>query len=353
MSKETTAWLNTMTLVGMGHKAWHYSESAQGAEPNHYPGAIPYDDVVRRLFHWTAVEGDVTSTGMNENGVFTVTDPDRKTMLRPPGALGAEDQGGILGVFSKGYEGHQYEQWLLENVKDLVEAASKDDLGIGSAALLQEGGVAFVSIETPEWLTTADGIKYKPRLLCVTSFNGSKATTYKFVIGNAICDNTMAACLRESGNAFRVKHTKNSALRVNDARDELGIMFKEGEDAFAADSAELCNLTVTDSQWEQFLLTLAPSKDKSGKDKEGAAKTRAENKRASIDNLWRNDNRVTPWANSAWGVVQAVNTYTTHVETVRGGVSREERNTQKMVDGDFEKLDNETLKALDLVLATA
>jgi phage/plasmid-like protein (TIGR03299 family) len=228
MSRESITWLNTMVLVGMGHRAWHRSEDHQGAESNHYAGPIPYEDVVRRLFHWEAVPGDVTSTGMNEHGVFTVTDPNRKTMLRPPGALGPEDTGGILGVFSSGYEGHQYKPWLLDQVKDLVEAADVADLGIGSAALLEQGGVAFVSIETPEWLTTPEGIEYKPRLLCVTSFNGSKATTYKFVIGNAVCDNTMSACLREQGAAFRVKHTRNSALKINDARAELGIMFKEG-----------------------------------------------------------------------------------------------------------------------------
>jgi phage/plasmid-like protein (TIGR03299 family) len=353
MSKESTTWLNTMVLVGMGHRAWHYSAEHQGAESSHYDGPIPYEDVVRRLFHWQAVPGNVTSTGMTENGVFTVTDPDRKTMLRPPGALGADDQGAILGVFSSGYEGHQYKPWLLDQVKELVEAADVADLGIGSAALLEQGGVAFVSIETPQWLTTPEGIEYKPRLLCVTSFNGSKATTYKFVIGNAVCDNTMSACLREKGAAFRVKHTRNSALKINDARAELGIMFREGEDAFAADVAALCDSTVTDSQWERFLLSLAPEKDpKTGKEKTGAAKTKAENKRAAIDNLWRNDTRVAPWAGSAWGVVQAVNTYTHHLETVRGK-SREERNAEKMISGDFDKLDAGTLSTLDAVLASA
>lgn len=55
MSRETAKWLNTNTLIGFtgkrGH-AWHYRSHLQSAEPNHYPGAVPVDDVRRRLFDW-------------------------------------------------------------------------------------------------------------------------------------------------------------------------------------------------------------------------------------------------------------------------------------------------------------
>jgi hypothetical protein len=53
MSKETIQWLNTQTLIGMTEKrgnAWHYRAEEQGDEPNHYPLAIPVEDVKRRLF---------------------------------------------------------------------------------------------------------------------------------------------------------------------------------------------------------------------------------------------------------------------------------------------------------------
>jgi hypothetical protein len=57
MSKETLQHLNANTLIGFTDKrghAWHYRADEQGAEPNHYPGAIPLEDVQRRLFGWTA-----------------------------------------------------------------------------------------------------------------------------------------------------------------------------------------------------------------------------------------------------------------------------------------------------------
>lgn len=181
MSQETASWLNTMTLVGFTDQrahAWHYRAGAQGDEPNHYPAAIPVQDVQRRLFGWKVLEGDVTSTAtlLSDDGVASVriSDPDRKAMLRPRGALGPDDPGAILGVFKSGYTGHDYTTWLLERVAEILD----DELAIGSAGLLKGGALAWVSIEVPETITTPEGVAFRPHLLATTSFDGSVATTY-------------------------------------------------------------------------------------------------------------------------------------------------------------------------------
>jgi len=57
MSKETSEWLNQNVLVGYTEtrgNAWHYKASDQGEEANHYDGAVPLEDVNRRLFDWEA-----------------------------------------------------------------------------------------------------------------------------------------------------------------------------------------------------------------------------------------------------------------------------------------------------------
>jgi hypothetical protein len=82
MSQETSQWLNTRTLIGFTDKrgnAWHYRADEQGTEPNHYPLAIPTEDVRRRLFAWTHAEGDVSATYLGANGFETISDPDRKS----------------------------------------------------------------------------------------------------------------------------------------------------------------------------------------------------------------------------------------------------------------------------------
>jgi hypothetical protein len=53
--------------------------------------------------------------------------------------------------------------------------------------------------------------------------------------------------------------------------------------------------------------------------------TFATTKLDALNGLYNNDMRVAPWAGTAWGVVQAVNTYRHHLGIVRN-MSRVERN---------------------------
>lgn len=119
MSQETMLWLNTMTLIGFTDKrgnAWHYRENDQGSESNHYPGVIPVDNVLRRLFSFEVVERPIYfyNPGTDE---FVQID-DRKAMV-------TDDSSDVLGVFKSGYQGHQYSEWLgiprvLRNMENVV-----------------------------------------------------------------------------------------------------------------------------------------------------------------------------------------------------------------------------------------
>ena len=71
----------------------------------------------------------------------------------------------------------------------------------------------------------------------------------------------------------------------------------------------------------------------------------AENKRDELWRLWRHDQRVAPWSGTAWGVVSAVNTWTHHMSTVRGA-TRFDRNMDRVVTGEIDALDANTLKIL-------
>lgn len=79
------------------------------------------------------------------------------------------------------------------------------------------------------------------------------------------------------------------------------------------------------------------------------ARTSAEKKRDGLSRLWNHDARVAPWKGTAWGVVQAVNTWTHHEQTVRGA-ARTDRNMLRAVDGTTDTLDRATLTTLRKVL---
>lgn len=85
----------------------------------------------RRLFHWSPLEGDVQAVVLQDDGVLTVTDPDRKAIVR-------SDTGAVLGIFKKSYQVHRYEEWLVHNVEAILDA----ELQIGSAGLLRGGAGA-------------------------------------------------------------------------------------------------------------------------------------------------------------------------------------------------------------------
>jgi phage/plasmid-like protein (TIGR03299 family) len=188
-------------------------------------------------------------------------------------------------------------------------------------------------------------VDFRPNLLACTSHDGSLATTFQRVVTNVVCDNTMSAALMETGQRVKVRHSRYSRIRLAEAREALAIVHTI-TDEFAAQVSQLAATTVTDRQWAAFLDAHAVLPT-------GAStrtRTSVEKKRTSLERLWRRDARVSPWKNTAWGVVQAVNTWVHHEQTVRGS-TRPERNMLRAVDGTTDALDRTTLATLRTVLA--
>lgn len=199
----------------------------------------------------------------------------------------------------------------------------------------------------PENVVTPEGVVFRPNLLATTSFDGSLATTYKRTVTNVVCDNTMEAGLSENGGNYKVKHSRYSAAKLADARSALDLVYGIA-DEFSAKVAELTSVSVSDGDWSRFLDEIA-ALSADGEPKTGRALTIAQNKRDELSRLYNHDERVTPWRGTAWGVVQAVNTWAHHVQTVRGS-QRAERNMSLAVTGAFDALDTSTLTTLNKVM---
>ncbi len=298
---------------------------------------------MRRLFNYTAQARPVfVALPTDLETADTIADdgtPIRYVKVNDRQAITHSDTGDVFGLFSDGYAIHQFGKWLIDAVSPLLS----DTITIGSAGVLRRGAVAWVSVEAPENQTTAQGVTFRPNLLAATSHDGSLATTYKMVATNVVCDNTMSAALRERGPQYRVKHSRHSTLRLQDARDALGLL-EITADSFAAEVQALCEETVTNAQWSAFLAATTPIPSTPGR-----AQTLAVTKQDTLRRLWNDDPRVSPWAGTAYGVVQAVNTYTHHEQTVRGA-GRAERNMLRAVTGGVDELDRTTLATLDRVL---
>ncbi|MFE6222996.1 DUF932 domain-containing protein [Streptomyces sp. NPDC057854] len=331
MSRETLEWLSNNTLIGFTEKrghAWHH----RAGDDNTYADAIPVEHVHKRLFSWTAEERPLYVGGSGpypKNWAEEVSG--RKAIVR-------SDTGDVMGIFRDGYQPHQYGEWLLDNVASILDA----DLQVGSAGLLRGGAVAWVSVEMPDTVETPEGVEFRPFLLACTSFDGSIATTYKEVVTSVVCDNTMSAALREDGATVKVRHSSQSLTRIQSVRDALGIVHKISED-FQAEVSRLTAVQVDDVMWERIVKELVPMPDDPVQSKRAA--TMATTKREVMMRLWRHDERVAPWAGTAFGAWQAFNTYGQHEGIVRG-MSRQERNMLNAVNGTIEKSDAETVRKI-------
>lgn len=329
MSKETIEDLNTNTLIGYTEKrgtAWHYRAADQGEESNHYDGAIPVEDIERRLFHWSPVEGTISATALTEDGFLNYTDPDRKAIMR-------SDTGRILGIFKQGYQPHPYKEWLTENVAQILDA----DLHVGSAGLLKHGGVGWVQVEMEDTMEV-QGLEYRPFLTAATSLDGSLSTTYGTGSQVVVCDNTLSVALSTTAEKLKIRHSRNSLLRITEAREALSIVHQAG-DLFAAQVEELTSQYVSDDKWREFVKAYTYTPNNTTR-----SLNMAQTKASGLDDLWFNDERVAPWKNNAYGVVAAVNTFTHHVSNVKG--DRAERNMSRSVMGEVDKLDQNTLRVL-------
>lgn len=341
MSKETSKWLNNYTLIGQASKrgkAWHYREDHQGTEPNHYDGFVPVADVERRLFFWEPVTAALRARAeiLSDHGVtlIDIVDNTRQVIIRP-------DTSTVLGVFREGYQVHPYRETLLK----LTQEAIGDGVGVGSAGLLSGGGVAWVQFEMED-TQNASGVEYRPFITASTSLDGTLATDWRAGSQLVVCDNTLSAALAQKTLRIKKKHTRNSLNEDTylEIREALQLSITETNEAFKTQVDRLTAERVTDTEWDKFLTQHFGAVPEA----EGRGRTISLNRNDRLNTLWYSDDRVSPWRNTAFGVVQAVNTFTHHMVTPKGG-SRSDTNALRAVNGGVDKLDADTIESLNAV----
>jgi phage/plasmid-like protein (TIGR03299 family) len=191
-----------------------------------------------------------------------------------------------------------------------------------------------------------EGFDFRPFFTAATSLDGSLSSTYQDGVQAVVCDNTLSAALGERTNRVKIKHSRKSLGRIGEVRDALGIVLQTSK-AFEQQVRTLIATEVTDKAWAAFLDAHVELPEKPGR-----GRTLAETKREQLSALYRHDDRVAPWAGTAFGVLQAVNTFTHHVGTVRGA-TRQQRNAERAVLGGIDALDLATVETLQRVLASA
>jgi phage/plasmid-like protein (TIGR03299 family) len=350
MSEETSEWLNTMTLIGFTEQrgnAWHYRADLQKEHitasgnkylGNHYPGAIPLVDVEDRLFDWGAYLEDITL-------------PDGFVVPGKKAVVPDDDPHHVFEIVSENYRIHDFNDWLLGNVAEMVGGGQNDGMPIhiSSAGLIKGRSIAWVELSLADTLWTSAGIGFRPNVLATSSLNRTVKTTYKRVAQIVVCDNTFWGGMAEKGETYARKHTRNSGgkMDMDKAREALGLIVATTQD-MEQEIERLTQLEITRKEFDSIVAEMVKPKDPESK----SGNTHAEKKRAQITALYENDDRVSPWAGTAFGVQQAFNTWEHHIKATHGDTNRAERNMHDAIIGNTSKNDhsvwNTIVKVKDL-----
>ena len=374
MSKETREFLNGGNiLIGGNVKPWWLDEaliaaliaSGQMERSPLYDGPVPLE-AAHNLF-------SEVITGFKAAALKPLGEVDAPMLHFPDGKpfpyrvvisedhqlVGPQERDVFFECFRSGYDtaNHQFADVLI----DATSAIVGDGVELQTVGRLRDGAVAFVTVGVPETFKTREGVEFRPNLTAGSSFNGKIATQWGRHYGLTVCDNTMELNLSEaqkSGQLVKVKHTAHSVLRIANAREALGLI-ETGAETFAAEIAALCATPVSDREWNSILDELVPLPlgDDGKVNEKGRGFTMASSKRESLNGLLHSDDRVEQWSGTAFGVLQAFNTWNAHEQIVRGNVHRAERQYENKLTHKSADQDRETLAAIakvterELVLA--
>jgi phage/plasmid-like protein (TIGR03299 family) len=340
MSQESYQWLANNVLAGFAdtRRPWWASHAeAEGHTANLYPQAVPMDEAIKLIASWEPYT----------EGLYTAD----MELVPTHKLVRASDNKQMIGVVGAESAVHSYRDWLVGTVQETVG----DDVQVSSAGMLKNRAQAWVQIERPESAVGPDGILFSPFVLLSGSLNASISSQINQNTKMVVCDNTMEIGRRQ-GLAVSIKSTSGSESRLGTYRGVMTAIMN-GESDFREELERQLSVKVDDTQLDRFLNAFIPMDE----DDKPAKKTRATRKRQEITDLYRNDPRVCQWAGTEFGLVQAVNTWQTHMSQLRNGTDYEMDDTNLRAMRNYAQLlrsrkpgedtaDMQTAKLLESVL---
>lgn len=321
-----------------GH-AWWYDQTLEDPNnPSHYDGFIPLS-VLREAFGWSAEES------VSLVAKFVIDGQEYEVPITRFKALGRSDwivngipdseQAGadkILDVPNIDYGVHDPKEVFISNVATLFDGG--DNIGCESFGELKWGRRLFASFSVPDHLLNDEsGLAFRPILTVVTSYDRTLATKYVRTFGIPVCDNTVNYELARAGEKdghFVLRHSKNSAGKLMEAKRVLGLL-NESADEMNAWLDEQVKVDVSEADFVKWLDEMIPVPELTksvvtvsiqGEQKQiekvsTNRQTVALNKRDKLIEMWDRDPRVAPWKNTRLGIFQLWNTYQHHETSVK------------------------------------
>lgn len=155
-------------------------------------------------------------------------------------------------------------------------------------------------------------------LLFANSHDGSLSQTVMLTGTRVVCQNTLSAALADKTTQFKVRHTKNAAVKLQEAHKVLGLV-SERIATMNANVNRLAKTPFSEKQMAALAETLFPANSATGE-----VSTRSLNSRDMLMQAWQSAPGAAP--GSMWGAENAISYFTDHMRGTRvsEGGSQEE-----------------------------
>ena len=231
-------------------------------------------------------------------------DPDSSPIMLPDQFVNfRDDTYAGLGTVGARYEVIQNRK-AFEFLQDLV-----DDYGVTweSAGALREGRKVFVSMRLPNTVTIdAEGINDEivPFVVAINSHDGSSLFQIVVTPWRPLCGNTERFAVRDAHARWGVRHTKNAAERIEEARRTLKLSVNYF-DRFAAEEEALARTDLALAEFHQVIGELWTAPD-------DTAPTKAQNNHTrrldALTDLWASNTE--QLGRTAYAAERAITEYT-------------------------------------------
>lgn len=206
-------------------------------------------------------------------------------------------------------------QWLSRLLDD-------GDITIETAISLRGGRTVVIVARRPDGITIGDD-EVIPYVNFVNGHDGATALMMYATPIRTVCANTLAFSLidlnQSARQSYRVKHTRNADVKLEEARHALEISF-DYTDTLSMLGDQMVHTKLTDADFQKFLDDLAPIPEAEGRGK--TLRTRMQDEITKLYYEGENNRKIN---GTAWGALQATVEYNDHVKPVRNVDARFEQ----------------------------
>jgi phage/plasmid-like protein (TIGR03299 family) len=244
-----------------------------------------------------------------------------------------------------GFVTQRYNPFQNRGLFDIVQAMEDEDARFETAGVLKGGTQVWSLAELNRDLYIA-GDQFKPFFLVTNNHDGKGGVVLKNVITRVVCANTLAMAMGEAQRSFSLRHVGDFDIRISEAKKALGFVRKYVE-SFEEFANRLVEKHISKAQTDALIEHLIPMSEEATK----KGITVVQNAREALQ-VALNADDLDNIRGTAWGIVQGVTDYETHVRRINGA----EKDERAALERAFTRtVDDSTMRdqALKYLLAVA